>query len=90
LDTGKKVDPLRCANPRILKKVGSGTASLEEALFCLSPPDLNFFYALYKAIPTQKMISGILYNRPFNINKLCGIRKNDIESTDNISTKLFL
>ena len=39
LDTDKKVDPLRCANPRIPKKLGSGTAPLRETLFYLSPPD---------------------------------------------------
>jgi len=40
LDTGKKVDPLRCANPRIPKKLGSRTAPLREALFYLSPKEL--------------------------------------------------
>ncbi|MCJ7759499.1 MAG: hypothetical protein MUP24_15270, partial [Gillisia sp.] len=47
MDTGKKVDPLRFANPRIPKKAGSGTAPLRETLFYLSPLDLDFFPALY-------------------------------------------
>ncbi|MBK5194249.1 MAG: hypothetical protein JJE07_13805 [Flavobacteriaceae bacterium] len=51
LDTGKKVDPLHCANPRIPKKVWSATAPLREALFCLSPPDLTSFLALYLPEP---------------------------------------
>ncbi|MBK5193664.1 MAG: hypothetical protein JJE07_10720 [Flavobacteriaceae bacterium] len=51
LDTGKKVDPLRFANPRIPKKVGSGTAPLREALFYLSPQDLNSFHVLYLPEP---------------------------------------
>jgi hypothetical protein len=38
----KKVDPLRCANPR-----KSGTAPLRKALFYLSPPDLNFFHVSF-------------------------------------------
>jgi hypothetical protein len=29
------------------KKIGSGTAPLREALFCLSPPDLNSYHAKY-------------------------------------------
>jgi hypothetical protein len=54
LDTGKKVDPLRFANPRILKKVGSGTAPLREALFCLSPLDPDFFHVSFS--------NQVLYN----------------------------
>ena len=46
LDTGKKVAPLRCANPH--KKRNRSTP---EALFCLSPPDLNSFHALYLPEP---------------------------------------
>jgi hypothetical protein len=49
LDTGKKVDPLRCANP-----LKNGTAPLREALFCLSPPDLYFIHVSFS--------NRVLYN----------------------------
>ena len=61
LDTDKKGDLLCCANPRISKKLGSGNAPLREALFCLSPPDLDFFHALYLLEPVETSPSWLIH-----------------------------